>query len=347
MSPEDLEKIELKKKEKEQEEEEEKQRKNRQNLQNSYFSVPVRLSLTLNKTHQIKTIIKRIKNIKFLELEPDKDNLLNKIDLENENTLEKYNIETYTSFIFGTRSHDGQILPVSKDMTIDQCYQEQSAVLIFEVLNSRGINEIKKPFNYQKEENKDKETKNEKQNNNNNNNDNGNNNNSVNDNESTLTSTSTLNSNSNNIILSNYTFKIDPKNFPQLYQKDTFNLKTKDEIITLDNTLIFYPKRNFQTIESISESIKNFEYPIKITYYYPLITNDNYLFHKFYSIPIQFNIDILIFNTTENNFTARMLYDYILEKNRKFLASPNKSDDEIWWRTKKKTLNIVILLLLE
>ncbi len=215
-------------------------------------------------------------------------------------------------------------------MTIDQCYQEQSTVFIFEVLNSKGINQIKKPFNYQKEDNK-KNEENKNNNNNNNSNENNKNNESTND-----TSSISNNTKSDNIILSNYILYNEPRNFPQLYTKDNFNLKTKDEIFTLDNTLIFYPNRNFKTIKSISETIKNFEYPIKITYYYPLVTNDNYLFYKFYSIPIQFNIDIILFNTTENNFTARMLYDYILEKNRKFFASPNKSDDEIWWRSKKK-----------
>ena len=99
---------------------------------------------------------------------------------------------------------------------------------------------------------------------------------------------------------------------------------------------MFYPNRTFKTIESISETIQNFEYPIQITYNYPIITEDNYLFNKFFINQISFPNDIIIFNTTEKNFTARMLYDFIWEKNKKFLASTNKSDNEIWWRTKNE-----------
>ena len=247
-------------------------------------------------------------------------------------------------------------------MTIDQCYQENSTIYIYEVLNSKGIQEIKMPFNYQKEDKKETEIEKEKNmenndnntpNNNNennnipsNNNENNNtpsnnneNNKTENDNNSisTQSTNNEINENNNKIILSNYTLKIEPKNFPQIYNTEALKtLKIENEILTLDNTLIFYPNRTYKTIESISNTIKNFEYPIQITYNYPILTNDNYLFNKFFINQISFPNDIIIFNTTEKNFTSRMLYDFIYEKNKKFLASINKSDNEIWWRTKNE-----------
>ena len=53
----------------------------------------------MNKTQKLSTLIDKLKNIKSLELEPNKDKVIKSVDFENENNIIKTKIESYTSFI--------------------------------------------------------------------------------------------------------------------------------------------------------------------------------------------------------------------------------------------------------
>ena len=217
--------------------------------------------------------------------------------------------------------------------------------------NKNNNNKYNNNENNNNENNNNENNNNENNNKENNNNENNNSNENNNFNFETITTVEIDNIENNNdknkndennrtkIILSDYILKTEPRNFPQLYENGTLNnIKSRNEILTIDNTLLFFPENHYKTISSISNTIKNFEYPIQITYNIPYISDDIFLFHKFRTNELQFNKDFILFNTTEKNFTARMLYDYIYEKNRKFLISIIKSDEEIWWRTKRKNI---------
>ena len=134
-------------------EEEEKQKLIENQIYNNYNSVPIKLKISLNKTQKLSTLIDKLKNIKSLELEPNKDKVIKSLDFENENNIIKTKIESYTSFIICNilRGLRLTLNPISKEMIIDDCLQDNSRIYVYEILNSNGINEVKKnKFNYEK-----------------------------------------------------------------------------------------------------------------------------------------------------------------------------------------------------
>ena len=277
-------------------EEEEKQKLIENQIYNNYNSVPIKLKISLNKTQKLSTLIDKLKNIKSLELEPNKDQVSQSVDFENENNIIKTKIESYTSFIICNilRGLRLTLNPISKEMIIDDCLQDNSRIYVYEILNSNGINEVKKnKFNYEKK----------------------------------------LDKKENNIeknILVDYSIKNEPKLFEEIYKEDKLKLKQEKEIISLDNKILYYKNNNYQSQKDFNF---NFEYILEIRHYYTSL-NIAYLFDKFNTYKIDFYSDFILLNNTQNNFTALMLYDYIWEKYKKFLSLSNKSDNEIWWRSK-------------
>ena len=284
-------------------EEEEKQKLIENQIYNNYNSVPIKLKISLNKTQKLSTLIDKLKNIKSLELESNKDNIIKKVDFDNDNNIIKTKIESYTSFIICNLQRGLRLTlnPISKDMIIDDCLQENSRIYVYEVLNSNGINEVKKnKFNYEKKFN-NKENNNIEKN-----------------------------------ILVDYSIKNEPKLFEEIYKEDKLKLKEENEIISLDNKILYYKNKNYQYQKDFQF---NFEYILEIRHYYTSL-NIAYLFDKFNTYKIDFYSDFILFNNTKNNFTALMLYDYIWEKYKKFLSLSNKSDNEIWWRSKNENNKI-------
>ena len=186
--------------------EEEKQKLIENEIYNTYNSVPVKLKISLNKTQKLSTLIDKLKNIKSLELESNKDKIIKSVDFENENNSIKRKIESYISFIIGNilRGLRLTLNPISKEMIIDDCLQDNSRIYVYEFLNSNGINEVKKnKFNYEKK----------------------------------------LDKKENNIeknILVDYSIKNKPKLFEEIYKEDKLKLKQEKEIISLDNKIFYY-----------------------------------------------------------------------------------------------------------
>ena len=283
--------------------EEEKQKKIEMQYYNIYNFIPAKVKITLNKNDKVITLINKLRKIKSLELEYDK-NESNDINLKN-NNIQKVNIKNYTSFIICNvqRSYKLTINPISQDLIVDDCLQENSRIYVYEVLNSNGINELKKNlFNYQKmNDNNNKQIK--------------------------------INPEYN---LVNYTINQEPKNFNQIYNEDKNNIKEKNEILSLDNKMLYYQNEKYSSIKNINLKM---EYLLEIRHYYSSLYQP-YLFDKFKIFKLDFYTDFILLNNTENNLTSQNLYDYIWEKYRKFLSISNKSDDEIWWRSKNENTKI-------
>ena len=136
------------------------------------------------------------------------------------------------------------------------------------------------------------------------------------------------NNEKNNVNLVNYNLKNDIKNFDQIYKYS--NIKSENEILSFDNQIL-YDKNN--------ELKKNFEFGIRI-YHINQKYKNTFLIEPFKIRQIQFLPDFILSNNTENHLNSMLLYDLIWEKYKIYLNKSNKTDDELWWRTKKNNYKV-------
>ena len=131
-----------------------------------------------------------------------------------------------------------------------------------------------------------------------------------------------------NVLLVDYNLKNDVKNFNQIYKNS--NIKSQNEIISFDNQILFNKNNEFK---------KNFEFGIRIYHINQKYMN-TFLIEPFKIKQIQFYPDFILSNNTENHLNSMLLYDIIWEKYKIYLNKSNKSDDELWWRTKNKNYKV-------
>ena len=87
-------------------------------------SIPMTITLTINKTITIQDLIDSIRSINYLELEPRK---------QNEDDV------LFTDFITCSVSYRDNVSYFSESMKVDDCFQNNQKIYLFEVLNSNAI----------------------------------------------------------------------------------------------------------------------------------------------------------------------------------------------------------------
>ena len=280
-------------------------------------AVHVYLEFDYEREKCIGDIIKLIRKISLLELEPENV----EINMDNPE-IKEYKINHYTELI-AYFSDKNKI--IKNDMIIDNFVDTNDRIQInvYEVLNSNGFNLINNHYiknqnftlySYKFTKSNISSIKDLKQKIENSNyfKDKSNQSETSNDNESTPTSSSESN------------------------EKLTINniLSINDKLLYLENNTKDLSNTNKNKIDIVYEQI----IPI-VHYRRDLGDNSLTIFLDFYhqymrDFPMQF---LLLNNNTSNKFSSRDLYNYIWDYNSLYMNHPNKKTDDFWFNINPDT----------
>ena len=293
-----------------------------QNLWNYYRNVltieekkeqrmKLHFNFDLEREKTMLDIIKILRVIKILELEPD-----NIIETYNDEKITEFKVDNLTDFITYSKENNKIIFPNS---SIDKYVNSEDKIIlnVYEVLNSNGMkllfeennkNKIfnlysyitKKNYNFALDKFREilKNTK------------------------------YSLDNKSNNLEGKTPLSSSDKSNS----KKETVN------IISLKEKMIIFPKEEVNNETNHARRIIS-EFPIPIFHYWRSNKKSTFLFRDFYHIKIrEFPVQYVILNNSYN-ISARELYDYIWNLNILFMNHPNLNSDNFWWNQKENTEN--------
>lgn len=295
-------------------------------------AIPLKLVLNIDRKSKVEKVISMLKEIKELELEVN--NFNNGNDHENEknqsntteskfcNTNKKYSQRenknnsppNYTTYVIMSGTDNTFI---DQDLKIDECFQNDQLIYIYELLNTYGINKI---INSEKDSNSISEVHKKRKNSQ----DNGFN---ISNYESNtcLTQNKTNYSSTSVSVISR---PIELGLLTQKYPSPDLDPQEFGKFIPLNYDSInkFYKSNLLE--RQLNENYM--EYLVQILHRYPIETKDAYLFRKESFIRLEGFLNILLLNNF-TNFTARYLYDYIWEKYEYILNDPTKVKSNLWW----------------
>ena len=270
-------------------------------------------SFDLEREKTMMDIIKIIRGIKPLELEPEN---LEKID-SNED-IELYKVEHYTDFITYSKEKRKIIYP---DEELDKYVNIEDKIIIniYEVLNSKAINVI---FEENENTNKINSEKNlytfislkDKPKN-------------IDEIKNKLTLKPEENEKENNQNKTNLNEIVAPK-------KEIEEIKlisAKDKMVYIKGQIID---------QKIGKTYNfNLEFTLPIYHYKISSKKYRYLFRNFYHDKIMdFPVQYVTLNS-EYNLSAKKLYDYIWGLNKLYMNHPNIDTKEFWWNKINKNDN--------
>jgi ubiquitin C-terminal hydrolase len=304
-------------------------------------SIPLKIILNVDRKSKVEKVISMLKKIKELELEKsdciseipddgeDKGNITeSKFCNPNIKNFQKQNLtnstsqQYYTTYVIMSGS-DGTF--IDQDLKIDECFQNNQLIYVYELLNTNGINKIinsDRSFNSIGEVNIGRKNcldkgflK------------------SINDQSMSLTQSKKK---SSSTLVSLSTIPTENTSVTQKFQFPDNDTQEFEKISPLNyDTLSKYNKSNLLE-RQLNENYM--EYLVQIQHRYPIETRDAYLFRKESFTRLDGFLNILLVNNL-SNFNARFLYDYIWERYEYILNNPSKVKSNLWWIQGEKEYN--------
>ena len=277
--------------------------------------IKLHFNFDLEREKTMMDIIKILRGIKLLELEPE-----NISETYKDEKITEFMVNNLTDFITYSKEKNKIIFPNSE---IDKYVNSEDKIIlnVYEVLNSNGMKfyfeekdnnkifnlfsyAIKKNFNFALD--KFRET------------------------------------------LKNATYSLDckektpitPVGETPLNSSVKLNSNNKEviSIISIKEKMIIFPKEEVNNETKNSRRIIT-EFPVPIFHYWRSNKKSQYLFRDFYHIKInEFPVQYVILNNYFN-ISARKLYDYIWTLNSLYMNHPNLNSDNFWWNQKENTQN--------
>ena len=264
----------------------------------------LRFSFDLEREKKMMDIIKIIRGIKPLDLEPE-----NIQETHNNDSIIEYKIEHLTDFITYSKEKHEIIYPNSE---IDKYVNIEDKIIlnIYEVLNTKGMEKLLDEgkryknlnlFTYLYKKNLSAI--------------------SLDDfreilKDSECIPTKDISTNNNNIISTDKNSITD--------KKENIN------IFSFKEKMILYPKEEISETTRQSRKIVT-EFVIPIYHYWRAIEKSTFLFRDFYHKEIkEFPVQYIILNNLYN-LTTKQLYDYIWNLNALYMNHPNINTKKFWW----------------
>ena len=268
--------------------------------------VPCSFTLTIDKKKTIGELIKKLRSNKTLQLEPDDDDNDNNNDNTTTTSTNKQQVKTITSFIISTMNRTtSSNYYLSENMKIDECIHEShQRIEIIESFNANGWKLFNNIFN-------------------------------------TTTANTPVKPHpqqQNNILLTTITKPAVTTVSQRINELTTLKslYTTQTEVASLSTYNYYNIIKEHSTNTDIKDkeplnTFTSYEYPITIKHSYQ--ENENtYIFYPFTRKTVNLPVHTIILNNSQTNINNYSLYEYIWGLFHRYLKTPNKTFNNLWWR---------------